>query len=64
MLFSLPSPFSITRFVYFFVSIQVSFTDRASPHVDVGRFYTKDALSVWTNLGKYFVVRLGYASLA
>ena len=24
-----------------------------------GRFYTKDALSVWTNLGKYFVVRLG-----
>ena len=21
-------------------------------------FYTKDALSVWTNLGKYFVVRL------
>ena len=30
---------------------------------DNGRFYTKDALSVWTNLGKYFVVRLGYASL-
>ena len=29
----------------------------------IGRFYTKDALSVWTNLGKYFVVRLGYASL-
>ena len=28
-----------------------------------GRFYTKDALSVWTNLGKHFVVRLGYASL-
>ena len=28
-----------------------------------GRFYTKDALSVWTNLGKCFVVRLGYASL-
>ena len=28
-----------------------------------GRFYTKDVLSVWTNLGKYFVVRLGYASL-
>ena len=27
------------------------------------RFYTKDALSVWTNLGKYFVVRLRYASL-
>ena len=23
-----------------------------------GRFYSKDALSVWTNLGKYFVVRL------
>ena len=30
---------------------------------NIGRFYTKDALSVWTNLGKYFVVRLGYASL-
>ena len=28
-----------------------------------GRFYTKDALSVWTNLGKDFLVRLGYASL-
>ena len=28
-----------------------------------GRFYTKDTLSVWTNLGKEFVVRLGYASL-
>ena len=28
-----------------------------------GRFYTKDALSVWTYLGKHFVVRLGYASL-
>ena len=28
-----------------------------------GRFYTKDALSVWTNLGKQFVVCLGYASL-
>ena len=27
------------------------------------RVYTKDALSVWTNLGKHFVVRLGYASL-
>ena len=25
----------------------------------IGRFYTKDALSVWTNLGKHFVVRLG-----
>ena len=23
-----------------------------------GRFYTKDALTVWTNLGKHFVVRL------
>ena len=23
-----------------------------------GRFYSKDALSVWTNLGKYFVVGL------
>ena len=23
-----------------------------------GCFYTKDALSVWTNLGKHFVVRL------
>ena len=23
-----------------------------------GRFYTKDALSVWTNLGKHFVVPL------
>ena len=23
-----------------------------------GRFYTNDALSVWKNLGKYFVVRL------
>ena len=32
-------------------------------NVYIGRFYTKDALSVWTNLGKYFVVRLGYASL-
>ena len=31
--------------------------------VSIGRFYTKDALSVWTNLGKYFVVRLGYASV-
>ena len=30
--------------------------------VVIGRFYTKDALSVWTNLDKYFVVRLGYAS--
>ena len=28
-----------------------------------GRFYTKDALYVWMNLGKYFVVCLGYASL-
>ena len=28
-----------------------------------GSFYTKDALSVWTNLGKCFIVRLGYASL-
>ena len=26
--------------------------------VQNGRFYTKDALSVWTNLGKHFVVRL------
>ena len=25
---------------------------------DIGRFYTKDALSVQTNLGKHFVVRL------
>ena len=24
----------------------------------IGCFYTKDASSVWTNLGKYFVVRL------
>ena len=24
----------------------------------IGRFYTKDALSVWTNLGKHFVIRL------
>ena len=24
----------------------------------IGRFYTKDAFSVWTNLGKQFVVRL------
>ena len=24
----------------------------------LGRFYTKDALSVWTNLGQHFVVRL------
>ena len=23
-----------------------------------GRFYSKEALSVWTNLGKYIVVRL------
>ena len=29
----------------------------------IGRSYTKEALSVWTNLGKHFVVRLGYASL-
>ena len=29
----------------------------------IGRFCTKDALSVWTNLGKHFVVLLGYASL-
>ena len=41
--------------VYFFVLFISCF--------DIGRFYTKDALSVWTNLGKYFVVRLGYASL-
>ena len=33
------------------------------PYSFNGRFYTKDALSVWTNLGKCFVVRLGYASL-
>ena len=25
---------------------------------EIGCFYTKDALSVWTNLGKHFVVRL------
>ena len=37
---------------------------RCAPKSDlIGRFYTKDALSVWTNLGKCFVVRLGYASL-
>ena len=24
----------------------------------IGRFYTKDALSVWTNLDKHFVVRM------
>ena len=43
--------------VYFFLCqlLQFSFKN--------GRFYTKDALSVWTNLGKYFVVLLGYASL-
>ena len=29
----------------------------------IGRSYTKEALSVWTNLDKHFVVRLGYASL-
>ena len=28
-----------------------------------GHFCTKDALSVWKNLGKHSVVRLGYASL-
>ena len=26
-------------------------------------FYTKDTLSIWTNLGKHFVVHLGYVSL-
>ena len=30
---------------------------------NIGRCYTKDALSVWTNLGKHFVVRLSYVSL-
>ena len=35
----------------------------ADLYTPIGRFYTKDALSVWTNLGKHFVVRLGYASL-
>ena len=28
------------------------------PEKHIGRFYTKDALSVWANLGKIFVVRL------
>ena len=30
----------------------------SSVFLNNGRFYTKDALSMWTNLGKRFVVRL------
>ena len=46
-----------------------SFGQSVSQHLcmhdqlNIGRFYTKDALSDWTNLGKCFVVRLRYASL-
>ena len=44
-------------------SKQFNFIESMNAKENNGRFYTEDALSVWTNLGKCFVVRLGYASL-
>ena len=55
-------PFVILRFHYmpYIYQLRVVVQAYQSPlsHLCNGCFYTKDALSVWTNLGKHFVVRL------
>ena len=38
-------------------SVKIS-DSRLHSFTQPGRFYTKDALSVWTNFGKRFVIRL------